>query len=110
MVYSLAGICTCFLRQLAVFSGYRCRYGGAWLGNNEEELLRRSVRLCRAICAWQWLDLKLLSLPSLVLPGKGSAIMPCSDVDMSLLDRISKLPLLLTFKNLSLILNNFAVV
>lgn len=33
MVYSLAGISTCFPWQLTVFSGNHCRYGGAWLGN-----------------------------------------------------------------------------
>lgn len=36
--------------------------------------------------------------------------MPCSDVDKSLLDRTSKLLLLATFKIVSLILNNFAMI
>lgn len=36
--------------------------------------------------------------------------MPCSDVDMSLFDRTSKLLLLLRCKILSLIVNNFAVI
>lgn len=39
MVYSLAGVPTCFHRQLTVFSGNHCKYGGAWLGNSEEEVL-----------------------------------------------------------------------